>query len=412
MKGSAPHHLALFSRSLQGGGGAERVLVNLAREFVARGHRVDIVLARVDGHFVDSIPPEVDLVDLGSPAALAGAPSMLGTPGDLAALLPVLFLPGGARVLGAAPALARYLERRRPDALISVLNYSNIAALLAKRMVHGFDPRVLISVHNHLSVAAAEAAGPQLRAMPRLARRFFGAADHIVCVSNGVADDLAVVAGLPRETIATIYNPVVTPPIETLALRDPGHAWLKLGEPPVFLGAGKLKKQKDFVTLVRAFARVRANRTARLLILGEGDQRASLTKLAEELGVGRDVELRGFVDNPYAFMSRAAAFVLSSAWEGFGNVLVEAMACGCPVVSTDCPSGPAEILNDGEFGALVPVGDVEALASAMGKALDEPPHVENARDRAREFTAERSADQYLSLLDQPLAAGSRDANTR
>ena len=191
-------------------------------------------------------------------------------------------------------------------------------------------------------------------------------ADAIVAVSNGVADDLANVVGLPRECVTTIYNPTVHPQLLALAQARLEHPWFAAGAPPVVLGVGRLGKSKDFPTLIKAFARLRTERPARLLILGGTDKvskwdesRDQLMALAAELGVVDDVSLPGFVANPFAYMTRAAVFVLSSQYEGFPNVLVEALACGCPVVSTDCPSGPSEILDKGKYGRLVPCRDPE-----------------------------------------------------
>jgi len=170
------------------------------------------------------------------------------------------------------------------------------------------------------------------------------------------------------------------------------------------LGVGRLDPQKDFPTLIRAFARVRAQRPARLIVLGaEGHERhskyvAELKALPARLGIADDVDLPGFRHNPFAFMSRAAVFVLSSIYEGLGNVLIEALACGTPVVSTDCPSGPAEILEGGRFGALVPVGDDAAMAAAIAATLDRPPAAATLRERARMFSVERAVDRYLDLM--------------
>jgi glycosyltransferase involved in cell wall biosynthesis len=176
------------------------------------------------------------------------------------------------------------------------------------------------------------------------------------------------------------------------------HLWFSPGQPPVVLSVGRLVPQKDHATLLRAFSRLRAGRAARLVILGDGKDRKSLELLASKLGVADDVSLPGFESNPYRYMRRCAVFVLSSAWEGSGNVLAEAMACGAPVVSTDCPSGPAEILGDGKYGPLVAVGDHEALAAAIEASLDHPPPPGDLRSRADVFSSSRSADAYLKLL--------------
>jgi len=218
-----------------------------------------------------------------------------------------------------------------------------------------------------------------------------------VAVSRGVADDLARLTGLPREKIQVIYNPVVTPELFVKAEEPLGHPWFAAGEPPVILGVGRLHEAKDFQTLIRAFALVRKKRVARLVILGEGEERPKLEALVRELGLEEEVALPGFVDNPFKYMKRAGVFVLSSQWEGFGNVLVEAMACGTPVVSTACPSGPEEILENGRWGRLVSVGDVDALAEAIILTLDDKNHPDVAR-RALDFGVQRAIDEYIRVL--------------
>ena len=397
-KRGTPRHLALFIRSLDGGGGVERVVIHLAGEFADRGYRVDLLLGRDTGRFVAEIPSNVNVISLGNAPALRLLPHLLRAPGDLAALAPALLMPGGPRVLGAAPALARYLEQVRPDALLSASNYSNVTALLARGIANVPGTRVAVSIHNHLRASVAAGGKRTVRIMPKLARHFFPRADAVVTVSQGVAEDLRTLIGIPGKEITTIYNPVVTAAVEAGARKDPQHPWLRPGEPPVILAIGKLKKQKDFTNLLHAFQQVRSNRIARLIILGEGNERPRLQRLARRLGVAEDVDLHGFDSNPFAYLARASLFVLSSAWEGFGNVLVEAMACGCPVVSTDCPSGPSEILEGGRFGPLVPVGVSAALAAAIERRLDAPPEPARLRARAASFTATSSADEYEALL--------------
>jgi len=205
-------------------------------------------------------------------------------------------------------------------------------------------------------------------------------------------------AGLPRERIQVIYNPVLTPQIPSMAAMPLDHPWFAPGEPPVILGAGRLRREKDFASLIRAFARLRTQRPVRLVILGEGEERAALEALVQVLGIESVVSLPGFVENPFTYMSKATVFVISSVWEGFGNVLVEAMACGMPVVSTDCPSGPSEILEYGRYGPLVPVGDIEALAEAIGLTLENPIDAETLQRRAGNFSIDNIPDQYLDIL--------------
>jgi glycosyltransferase involved in cell wall biosynthesis len=219
-------------------------------------------------------------------------------------------------------------------------------------------------------------------------------------VSVGVADDLAETIAFPRHRITVVYNPIVTAALIARSHETIAHPWLVPGAPPVILAVGRLTLPKDFPTLIRAFARLRAGRSARLVILGEGELRDELEALVAELGLTADVALPGFTDNPFSWMRRSALFVLSSAWEGLPTVLVEAMACGTPVVSTDCRSGPAEILEGGKWGRLAPVKDVEALAAAMATTLEETEHPDVAQ-RALDFGVDRAVDGYLQAVEHP-----------
>jgi glycosyltransferase involved in cell wall biosynthesis len=229
------------------------------------------------------------------------------------------------------------------------------------------------------------------------ARLFYPWADAVIAVSEDVARDLSKVTGMPRERIVTIPNPVVTLELKEKARAPLDHPWYRPGQPPVVLGVGRLVSAKDFPTLLRAFARLRATRPVRLMILGEGKGRAGLAALAEQLGIVGDVQFPGYVDNPFSYMARSAVFVLSSAWEGLPGVLIEAMACGCPIVSTDCP-GAAEILGGGVHGPLVPVGDDAALAMAVASVLDSSPKREQLRARAGRFGVDRATERYLDVL--------------
>jgi glycosyltransferase involved in cell wall biosynthesis len=255
----------------------------------------------------------------------------------------------------------------------------------------------VVSERNTLSVRARHSRG-SWRALPGLVRHFYPRADAIAAVSEGVAADLAAVLGCPHPPIRVTYNPVVTPDLPRLAAQDPGHAWLRPGEPPLLLGAGKLRPQKGFSLLLEAFARLRRRRPLRLAILGDGPLRGRLLRRARALGVAADFALPGFQRNPFAWMARSRVFALSSAWEGLPAVLIQAMACGCPVVATDCPSGPAEILEGGRYGALVAPGDAAALADAIEAALEAPPPAQALRERASAFSLARSSDLYLDLL--------------
>jgi glycosyltransferase involved in cell wall biosynthesis len=350
------------------GGGAERVAVMIGGSLLERGLRVDYVLAQAAGPLLQDIPTGARLVDLRA-----------------------------SRTLTALPGLTNYLRREKPFALIALPDHTNLVALWSKLLANA-GTRVVITNHVNASLSIRNTPKLQEKLYPVLLRVFQRAAHAVVAVSTGAADDLAHRTGIPRERITVIYNPVFHPGVETLKARPLDHPWFADGQPPVILAAGRLTQQKDFATLLRAFSFVRQKRPARLVILGEGVLREQLAGLAKDLRIDADFDLPGFVNNPYAYMARCKVFVVSSAWEGFGNVLVEAMASGAQVVSTDCPSGPAEILENGKYGRLVPVGDPDALATAIQGALDQPLSTELLLRRARTFSVEAATEKYLRAM--------------
>jgi glycosyltransferase involved in cell wall biosynthesis len=348
-------------------GGVERTAANLCRGLAERGYAVDLVLAQAEGPHLAEIPSSVRVRDLRA-----------------------------TRVLASLPALVRYLQRERPGALLSMMCHANVVALWAKRL-SGSSARAIVCEHNTLSRTARDRTNRRGWLMPGLVRRFYPWADGIVAVSTGVAEDLGRVAGLPGERIHVVYNAAVTRELRERARAPLDHPWFSPGAPPVIVAAGRMRPQKDFPTLIEAFARLRQTRPARLLILGEGPDRAALDLLVRRLGLERDVAMPGFIADPYPYIARAALFVLSSRWEGLPTVLIEALACGTPIVATDCPSGPREILADGRYGRLVPVADVPALAEALASSLAEgrqPPPPESWL----RFDADRVVDQYARLL--------------
>ncbi|HYQ91430.1 MAG TPA: glycosyltransferase, partial [Candidatus Competibacteraceae bacterium] len=377
-------HIAFYLEDLRGGG-VQRMTLIIAGALAERGHRVELVTCSREGPLYSQIPAKVKLHEL-SPVSnlLARAYALVADPGGLSVMLRPLLLPLKLpRTLCYLPALARYLCHERPDTLFAATPYLNIVAVLARRLA-GVTTRLVISERTHLSTNLAHSGSGtrdwRRRYLPPLMQHAYLQADAIIAVSDGVADDLAEHIGIPRQTITRIYNPTFLPDLPERAKEAIEHPWFTADALPVVLSVGRLGRQKDFSTLLRAFARVRSTRPLRLIILGEAsepdeqeDRQAKLTALADELGITNDFALLGFVPNPFAYMARSAVLVLSSVHEGFPNVLVEALACGCPVVSTDCPSGPAEILDNGRFGPLVPVGDDVAMAQAIATVLDCPP---------------------------------------
>ncbi|MFO1432060.1 MAG: glycosyltransferase [Candidatus Competibacteraceae bacterium] len=392
------------------GGGVQRMTLIIAGALAERGHRVELVMCSREGPLYSQIPAKVECRELDPVSNLpARAYALMADPGGLGVMLRPLLLPFKLpRTLCYLPALARYLDRERPDALFAATPYLNIVAVLARRLA-GVTTRLVISERSHLSTNLSHSGGGtrdwRRRYLPPLMQHAYLQADAIVAVSEGVADDLATHIDIPRQAITRIYNPTFLPELLERAKEAIEHPWFTPDAAPVVLSVGRLGRQKDFSTLLHAFARVRATRPLRLMILGEAsdpgeqdDRQAKLTALADELGITNDFALLGFVPNPFAYMARAAVLVLSSVYEGFPNVLVEAMACGCPVVSTDCPSGPSEILDNGRFGPLVPVGDEAAMAAAIASVLDRPVDKEQLRARAAVFSFDRAIDSYEEIL--------------
>lgn len=293
--------------------------------------------------------------------------------------------------------LSRYLKTKRPDALFAAGHRYNLLAAWAKQ-ISGDATRVVLSVRNNVSrgLEGENMLNTWLRWQS--ISRFYPWADGISTVSQGVADDLTAQTRIGSDLVRTLFNPVVTPLLFERAEAPLEHPWFSRGEPPVILGIGRLERQKDFTTLIRAFAQVRRQQDCRLMILGEGPLRPQLEALAADLGLKEDIALPGFMENPYVYLMRAGLFVLSSLWEGLPTVLIEAMALKVPVVSTDCPSGPREILEEGRYGLLVPTGDAPALATAMLKTLASPPDSSEMHTRATFFGGDRIIDAYLRYL--------------
>ena len=351
-----------------GGGGAERVLINLASGFVKCGYKVDFVLGKAWGPHVTKIPPEITVVNLNASGLRASIWK-----------------------------LAQYLKQKKPQALIAGMHFANEAAILAKRLVKT-NTVVIVTEHNTLTHSLKHKKNKKKNIIPHTIRLLYPWADGIVTVSKGATASLTEISSLPSEKIKTIYNPVVAPDLYTKANADIDHPWFQPGAPPVIVGVGKLEPQKDFPTLIRAFARVRRQMDCRLAILGWGPDLDKLQEYTAEIGVQEDVDLMGYVDNPYPYMARAQMFTLSSAWEGLPTVLIEALALGKPVVSTDCPSGPREILQGGKYGTLTPVGDDTALASAIGDVLNQRPQ-RDVSEWLHQFSVEASTSQYLDLIN-------------
>ena len=347
------------------GGGTERVVLSLVRSFLAAGYAVDIVLRRARGELLGLVPPEARLVDLGC-----------------------------SRNLAVPFAFAGYLRRERPDLVLANMWPLSSLCVLGHRLARARS-RIAVAEHGMLSRVPryeSRVRRAVLRATLSAACRM---ADACIAVSSGVADDLAGLAGIERAGVRVIYNPIAIPPDPDPA--EAGDLWRGSGGKRV-LAVGRLVPEKNHLALIEAFRRVVGEVEARLVILGEGPLRETLARRVDELGLAGAVKLPGFREDPFPAYASADLFVLSSDYEAFGNVIVEALGCGVPVVSTDCPSGPREILRDGEFGALVPCGDVPALADAIVRALGAEADAGRLKARASEFAPAKIAAAYLEAL--------------
>ena len=391
-------HLAIFIPSLAGGGVA-RVMLHLAKAFDTCGHQVDLLLCQTKGAFLDTVPGNINVVALKPSSFLMSRIRIaIGNPTrTLSLLLPILLCNNPPKTIRYLSDLIHYLIQEQPDALLSAKTHANLVAIWARKMAN-VQTRVVISERSTMSTVIKQSKKWRWRFALPLIRNMYPKADLMVTVSRGVAEDLSCSTGLPLSHMITIYNPLLTKHIQAQSILPVSHPWFHHSEVPIILAVGRLVPAKDFPTLLKAFAFIRTQGPARLVILGEGRERIELEKLADELGIASDFSLPGFIDNPYAFMSRATVFVLSSILEGLPNVLIEALACGCPVVSTNCRSGPQEILDNGVYGPLVQVGDDKALAEAILHTIDHPPNAERLQSRAAEFDIHTIAEQYLHAL--------------
>lgn len=394
-------HIALLLPSLAGGG-AERSIINLAAGFVSRGRRVELLLCKAKGDLMDQVPEGVSLVILdATPGLFARALLALRHPLDTLSLLrPILLAKKNPPEVASIPAIRRYLRQEKPDVLLSALTYANLAALWAAEN----KPTTPVVVSERIALwtfcnAADNKRKWRWRYAPQLVRRIYTRAHAVVTVSQHAADELNEKIGLQHPRILPLHNPVVDERLRNLANEPVDHHWFADTDIPIILSAGRLTEQKDFGTLLSAFALVRAKRPARLVILGEGRLRDDLEHQACTLGIQDAIDFPGFVDNPFKYMSRASVFVLPSLYEGLPGVLIQAMACGCPVVSTDSPGGSADILQQGKHGELVTIGDKEDMARGILAQLDTPTPREQLLSRAEDFSVECAVDNYLALLD-------------
>lgn len=366
---ATPPDIALFLPTLYSGG-AERVQINLAEYFLRQGLTVDFVVCKYYGSLKDKVPKGVRLISLDA-----------------------------SKVMFSLPAYLRYLRIARPVAVLSSVENANIISCLGK-MFSSHRHRLLVRLDNSLTEQGPLLVQMRRRLLSLAIASTFHAADEFVAVSDGLKRQLSRLPGIGGKPIHRIYNPIIHAGFEAQASETPALPLAIAPGEPYVVAVGRLHEQKGYDSLLRAFARAVRRRPSHLVILGEGDDRAALEALAASLGVAENVHFLGYASNPLAYMRHAKVFALSSIAEGFGNVIVEALACGTPVISTDCPHGPSEILAGGRFGTLVPVGDIDALADAIVAHLSRPrPAMSNElKEHLKLFSIDTIGRQYIEKL--------------
>ncbi|MFD1600086.1 glycosyltransferase [Halobellus rarus] len=353
-------------------GGAEQVTVDIVNGLAARGQDVELIISHATGELLPKVSDEVRVTILGSTR------------------LPVV------GIVAHVPALARYLRRVEPAAIFPQMTHASVTCLAARRLV---DVETAVFPTKHCAFGESDEVTLKSEALRRLATALFPTADGIIGVSRGVADSLIEKMDLDPDRVSVLHNPVEIESIRERANQPVDHEWVEDDDVDIVLFVGRLERQKDLETWLRTFARVQEqNPDTRGIVAGKGSQREALQSLAAELGIEDVVSIPGYVENPYRFMHKASTFLLTSRYEGLPTVIIEALACGCPVVATDCPSGPREILAEGEYGQLAAVGDVDGLADAVVQTLADPLPAAVLRGRAENFAPDPILDEYERFI--------------
>ncbi|MGB8425251.1 MAG: glycosyltransferase [Desulfobacterales bacterium] len=359
--------IAIFVAT-SGHSGVDRLIQHLVPAIARRGYPVDVLKIKDHGPHLEELPRGVRLIELET-----------------------------RHVYASFPALVRYLKRRRPAVMLTDKDRVNRTVILARAWSR-VATRLVVSSGTTISIDLAHRGAFERLLQRESMGKLYRLADKVIVPSQGVAEDMAAYTGLPLDRITVVLCPVVPEALFNQTQPRPDHPWFQPGAPPVILGVGELGVRKDFTTLIRAFAIVRKKRPCRLVIIGRGKLRGELLALANDMGVNQDVDLPGFKTTPYRYMAHAAVFAFTSLWEGNPFVLPEALAVGTPVVATDCPSGPREVLQNGRYGHLVAVGDDKALAEAILKTLRTPLGADILRKAARPYEIDCSTTAYLKAM--------------
>lgn len=361
-------HLAIVV-SFSGNGGVEKMMINLINEFTKYENlSIDLLLIKDKSKYLQNISEKVNIIKLRSKHSSTS-------------FIPILL----------------YLKKNTPDAVLVAKERAGRAVILAKLLSRN-NSRIVLRLGTNLARAMQGKHALARFIRYKLTRFFYRHFSAIVAVSDGVRQDTHTVSNVPLENIHVIRNPVITPQLLQQSTHTPNHPWLTRKTLPVIMGAGRLTQQKGFDTLIQAFALINKQIKSRLIILGDGDPKKELIELATTLGVQDLVDFPGFTNNPYSYLSHADLFILSSRWEGSPNALTEAMALGTQIVSTDCPSGPSELLQNGKIAPLVPVDDPATLANAAIQVLNNPIDPQKIKDAVSSYTPARAAEEYLKLL--------------
>lgn len=346
-------------------GGEERVIATLASQFANHGYKTDLILISAKGKFLSEVSDKVNVVNLKAKNAYSSVPNLI-----------------------------RYWRSSKPEILISTLDLTNLIALIVRKVLK-LNTRVIIRIASTVSIQKRSLLKKKIEKL--LLSIIYTWADEIIAVSLGVSEDLSRYTKIPLERIKVLYNPVITPSLLEKREENIDHPWFGEGQQPIVLGIGRLHDAKNFALLIESFSMVNSIIPAKLIILGEGDKRPELESLIKKFNLSDYVALPGSVSNPYKYLKNAAVYVLSSNWEGLPTTLIEALACGCPVVSTDCSSGPNDILKGGKYGYLSPVADPNLLAQGIIKVLGGK--IKNVDEEwLEQFTLETIFNKWLEIV--------------
>ncbi|WP_394863581.1 glycosyltransferase [Paraclostridium bifermentans] len=360
--------ISLFVPTLEVGG-AEKVMLNLANGIIKAGYNVDMVLVKAKGEYLKNIDEKVNIVDLNSNSAM-----------------------------GSIGSLSKYLKEKQPLAMISAIENCNVAAIIANKIAK-VDTKIIVTIHTTLSRVLEDVKNIKVKLNMILQKLLYKNAFKIVSVSKATAEDASITLNIPLDKIDVIYNPIINQSIIEKSNDIIDDIYFNDDTITNILAVGRLTEAKSFDTLIKAVnILLKDRKDVRLTIIGEGPKREELERLAKDLKIDSYVDMPGFKDNPYSYMSKCDVFVLSSKWEGLPSVIIEAMACGADIVATDCKSGPREILEDGKYGILTPVGDEHKLANAINQSLSTDKNIDGIDKHLDQFSFDKIIEKYINLI--------------